>query len=424
MSTLVLLLPPRPRFRAQGTDTSDASQAQAEYDYLLTPDGVLISAQGRCVAAKLPRADTVVAVPPESALSWFHVGLPRAGLARMRSALVGLMEEAVLDDPEHLHFALEAGATGGAKTWVAVMHKAWLADHLAALEAAQVLVDRVAPVSWPQSPPLGHFHEIEFSETGLTGQIGLRWSCADGVAEMRLDGSLARKLFPSANLPAVQWTATPAAAEAAEAWLGSRVTVVSPAARSLAALNSPWNLRQFDLAARARGTRALRQLYRAYMGRTWRPVRIGLVGLIVVQLLGINLWAWHQRSSLDARRAALEQVLRSTHPQVRSILDPEMQMQRETALLRAAAGRPGDDDLESLLGAAASAWPADRGPLDSLRFEPGRLTLSSSGWRDDQIDAFRNALRSEGWQLDVNEGRFTVSRTRSNHGAPPSVGRS
>jgi len=419
-----LLFPPRTRFRAQGADASSASPTHAEYDYLLTPDGVSITDQGRCVAAKLPRADTVLAVTPDSALSWFHVNLPKAGRARMRAALAGLMEETLLDDPEQLHFAIESGATGGGKSWVAVLHKAWLVDHLAALEAAHVFVDRVAPASWPQSPSLGHFYGFELSETGLTGQIGLRWSSSDGVADLRLDGSLVRKLFPPAAMPVAEWTATPAAAEAAEAWLGSHVTVVSPALHYLKAVNSPWNLRQFDLAPRARGARALRQLYRGAMHRAWRPVRMGLVGLLVVQLLGINLWAWHQRAGLDARRTTIEQVLRSTHPQVRAVLDPEVQMQRETALLRAAAGRPGDDDLESLLGAAASAWPADRGPIDGLRFEPGRLTLSSTGWRNDQIEAFRGALHSGGWQLEVNEGRFVVSRSSSTQVTSASGGRS
>jgi general secretion pathway protein L len=423
MSTLVLSLPPRPRLGAQGPDTSGAPPPQCEYEYLLTPDGATVTDQGRCVADRLPRADVVVALPAESDLSWHQVTLPKAGRARMRAALAGLMEESLLDDTEHLHFAIgpEAG-DGGAKSWVAIIHKPWLLSHLATLEAADVFVDRVAPLSWPQPASHGHFHELALADQGLPGQIGLRWSGANGVVELRVDGSLARRLFPAGN--DAQWTATPAAAEAAQAWIGSGLSVVTPAQRWLAALNCPWNLRQFDLAARARGTRALRQLYRGFMHRDWRPVRIGLAGLIVVQFAGLNLWAWHQRSGMADRRQAIEQVLRSAHPQVRSILDPALQMQRETDLLRAAAGRPGMDDLESLLSAAAAAWPADRGPLDGLRFEPGRLTLSSSGWRNDQIEAFRTALRVDGWQLEVNEGRFVLSRARSINASPVDGGRS
>lgn len=423
MSTLVLSLPPRPRLGAQGADTSSASLAQSEYEYLLTPDGTSVTDQGRCVAAKLPRADTVVALPAESDLSWHQVNLPKSSRARMRTALAGLMEESLLDDTEHLHFAIGPDATdSSAKSWIAICHKAWLQGHLTALEAAHVFVDRVAPISWPQTPSHGHFHELALFDHGLPGQIGLRWSGSNGVVDLRVDGSLARRLFPADA--DTQWTATPAAAEAAQAWIGSGVSVVTPTQRCLAALSSPWNLRQFDLAARARGARALRQLYRGFMHRSWRPVRIGLAGLILVQLAGINLWAWHQHRGMADRRHAIEQVLRSTHPQVRSILDPAIQMQRETDLLRAAAGRPGTDDLESLLSAAAGAWPVERGPIDSLRFEPGRLTLSSNGWRNDQIEAFRTALRVEGWQLEVNEGRFIVSRVRSINATPAAGGRS
>ena len=423
MNTLVLLLPARSRFRAQGGEPSAAASAQTEYEYLLTADGVSCIAQGRCSAARLPRAETVVAVPAESDLSWRRVTLPKTGRARMRDALAGLLEEVLLDDPDQLHFALEAGASGGKECWVAVTHKAWLVEHLGALEGAQVFVDRVAPLSWPRSPATGHFHEIEPSEDSTISPTGLRWSCADGVVELRLDGSLARTLFPLADLPSAQWSATPASAEAAQAWLGTSVSVVSPASHNLGALAGTWNLRQFELAPRARGGRALRQLYRGFTHRTWRPVRWGLAGLIVVQLLGLNLWAWHQRSSIEARRAALEQTLRSAHPHVRSVLDAGVQMQRETALLRAAAGRPGDDDIETLLSAAANAWPDGMGPLDSLRFEPGRLSLSSIGWNNEQIEAFRHALQGEGWQLDVNEGRFIVSRARVN-GAPAGTGKS
>jgi len=85
-------------------------------------------------------------------------------------------------------------------------------------------------------------------------------------------------------------------------------------------------------------------------------------------------------------------------------------MQREIDGLRALAGRSGDKDFETLLAAAATAWPQDRGPLDSLSFEAGRLQLSSAGWSEAQIQQFRSQLRSEGWQLESGEGQLTLSR--------------
>ena len=139
-----------------------------------------------------------------------------------------------------------------------------------------------------------------------------------------------------------------------------------------------------------------------------------MAGLVGVQLLGLNLHAWQQSQQLKERREAINTTLSSTYPQVRAILDAPVQMRRETELLRANAGRAGDQDLETLLAAAATAWPAERGPVDALSFENGRLLLSANGWSEAQIQQFRSQLRSEGWQLDSSEGRMTLSRaTRS-----------
>lgn len=400
MSTLLLFLPPRPRLHAPGAATPAA--AEGEYDYVFTPDGREIGTEGRAAASALPVADNIIAIAAESDLGWRRVELPRAG-RQMRAALAGKLEEALLDEPEALHFALEPDAAGGESAWVAVTSRPWLAGQLAELEAAQVFIERVAPPSWPEAQARGHF--FEDGEATL-----LRWSHADGVATLPLDGSLARQLFPPALVQAAQWTATPAAAAAAERWLGSPVGVQTPAQRALAVIDGAWNLRQFDLAPRARGARALRLAGRALMRKPWRPVRWALAGLLAVHLLGLNLWAWQQHRELAARRAAVTATLTEAFPEVRAVLDAPVQMQKQLDLLRARSGSVGDQDLEALLGAAALAWPADRPPADALAFEPGRLSIPAQGWAQPQIDNFRAQLRSEGWQLDAGEGRLTLSR--------------
>ena len=80
-------------------------------------------------------------------------------------------------------------------------------------------------------------------------------------------------------------------------------------------------------------------------------------------------------------------------------------MRRGTELLRAAAGRPGDSDLEVLPGAAAAAWPDGQGPVQTLRFETGRLTLAAPGWGESQIAQFRERLRPSGYAVELAEGR-------------------
>ncbi|MET0517686.1 MAG: type II secretion system protein GspL [Burkholderiaceae bacterium] len=407
MSTLLLFLPPRQRLRTQGRPASAVENPgrERDYDYLLTHDGVSIAEQGRRPAARLPRASEVVAIAPEADLAWRRITLPRAG-RQMRSALAGLLEETLLEEPERLHFALEPGAQDGHEAWVAVSSLAALAEHLEPLEAQHVAIDRVVPLSWPGAAALGHFYETGLEQSPL----GLRWSHPQaGVGNVLLGGSLARQLLEADREQGARWTATPAAAAQAEHWLGGSVELQTEAQRALAAAAGPWNLRQFELAPRTRGIRALRQLWQTWLQPQWRPVRWGVAGLLLVQLLGLNVQAWQQGRALKAQQAALGSTLSASFPEVRPIVDAPVQMRRAADGLRAAAGRPGAQDFETLLAAAATAWPAERGPADTIAFEPGRLQLSALGWSEAQIAQFRTRLRSEGWALDLVDGRLSIS---------------
>lgn len=412
MSTLVVQIPPRPRLRARDRETvvTEPPSVTTEFGYALSQDGVTVVDQGQATAAALPRAGTVIAVMADADVSWHRITLPKAPAARLKAALVGLLEDVLLEEATDVHVAVAPGATAGQPTWVAATYRSWLVSHLAVLNRARVYVDRVVPMSWPDDPPQGHFSMVPGGTNGQLSSLMLTWAHEDGVTTIGLQGGLARQLLPDPLPPAARLTATPSAAGEAGAWLGAPVAVLSAAQRALQASRSTWNLRQFDLAARHKGTRALRDAWRKFVSPAWRPVRYGLVGLLAVQLIGLNLWAWQQSRAVDSRRAAMISLLRSTYPQVQAVLDAPVQMQRETDLLRAAAGRAGDADLEPLLRAAASAWPENRPAVESLRYEPGRLTLSANGWASQEIEAFRARLQPSGWSVEHAEGRLTLSR--------------
>jgi general secretion pathway protein L len=407
MSILVVLIPPRPRLGPASADA--AASSTVEFGYVLSPDGLSVGSQGRCAASLLPKADSVVAVLADCDVGWHRITLPKAPRAKMRAALVGLLEEALLDEPELTHLALAPGASPGQAAWVAAVHKPWLASHLAVLEKANRSVERVVPAAWPDEVPIGHFMEAPGAD-GSTEQMTLVWSDANGVACLGLQGTLARTLLPTQPADNARWTATPAVAAQAERWLGVPVIVLSAEHRALQATRTLWNLRQFDLAPRHRGARALRDAWLRWLSPAWRPVRWGVAGLVALNLLGLNLWAWHQRDAITRKQQAMVELLRSTYPNVRAVIDAPAQMQRETESLRAAAGKPGENDLEVLLQAAASAWPPDRPPVEMLRFEPGRLTLAATGWTPDQVQQFRSQLRPAGWQVEYEAGRLTLSR--------------
>lgn len=416
MSTLVIQLPTRRRLSARSPDATEAdgSGLAAEYAYVTTPDGLMLQLQGQCPAALLPKAATVIAVLGDADVSWHRITLPKAPAARMRAALVGVLEDALLEDADSVHLAVAPQASAGQPTWIAAVDRRWLRNQLAALEKADVFVDRVVPVAWPDDPPIGYFAETDPDDDGRSMHgIALNWAHPDGVASIRLQGGLARALVPNPAPAGTRWSATPGAASAAEQWLGTPVPVMPPGERLLQAARNLWNLRQFDLAQRTRGARALRDSLRKMMSPAWRPVRVGVITLAAAHILGLNMWAWHQRSAIDAKRLEMRQVAKQAFPRVSELdieRDPVAVVQRETQTLRTQAGRPGDADFETLLQAAASAWPGDRPAVDNLRFEPGRLSFGANGWTDAQIAQFRSLLRPSGWQVDAAEGRLTLSR--------------
>ena len=419
MSTLVVQIPQRRHLHASGpvAGPAEPSGPGTEYQHVTSPDGMVLDAQGQCAAALLPKATTIVAVLADADVSWHRITLPKAPPARLRAALGGLLEEALLEDPDDVHLALAPAAIAGQPTWVAAVSRRWLRGELAALEKADVFVDRVVPMSWPDDPPIGHFAETHAGAAAGAGGpalgIALNWAHAGGVASVRLQGGLARTLIPAPAPAETRWSATPGAVAAAEQWLGAPVRVMPPAQRLLQSARSLWNLRQFELARRTRGGRALRDSARKLFSPEWRAVRYGVLALAAAQIIGLNLWAWHQRDAISARQAAMQSLVRASYPNVSALdvqRDAQAVLQRESQALRTLAGKPGDTDLEPMLQAAAAAWPADRSAVDSLRFEPGRLTLSAAGWTPPQVEQFRSLLRPGGWQVEAGEGRLTLSR--------------
>lgn len=400
MSTLVILLPERPRLAGGGL-----APASPLLDWqLLANDGSLM-AEGQDLATALPKSEQLVLLLPEHGVSWHKLELPRGSAKRWRQALVGMLEEQLLEDPEQLQLAIEDQAVGGEACWVAATPKAPLLDAIARIEGAQRLVDRILPRSWPTPSPQGHFF---LDEAG----VQLRWASNEGVTTLPLRGGFARARFSASQVQGSEWTASAAALEAAEHWLGTRVAVSGHAEPAHRALASPWNLRQFELAPRLHGVRWLRQLGHQLMHRQWQAARQGLLLLGLLAVVGLNALAWQQRSQLAERQQQLETTLKTAFPRIGYVLEPGLQMQRELNQLRAQAGELGDQDLEALVAALSMAWPESRGPVEALSFEPGQLSLPRSGWSDEQIEQLRRQLASELWQLDQDQGRLIVRRSK------------
>jgi general secretion pathway protein L len=411
MSMLVIQLPPR----ARGGEAPP--EPAAVLGHVLSSDGLGINAQGRSAPAQWPKADSVVAVLPPTEVGWHRITVPKAPAGRLRAALAGLLEEHLLDDDDGVHLALAPGAKAGDEAWVAAVDRAWLASWIAAIEAGGATIDRVVPAlspaaGDPAAPGHAHVFGASGDDAGDSAPPWLAVADGAGVTALRLGGSLARTRLAGWSEQGLRWTAEPSAVGAAERWLGAPVQVQTEAELALAAARTPWNLRQFELAPRHRGLRALRELAKQWRGPAWRPARWGLAALVVVQLLGLNLWAWQQQRLVAQGKDKMNALLRSTHPNVRAVLDAPVQMQRETELLRQAAGQVGPADFEPLLALAARGWPDGQGPVQNVRYEPGRLTLAAPGWTPEQVQAFRGQVEPAGGRVEVADGRVILSIAR------------
>lgn len=363
MSTLLILLPP-------------SASAGQDYEHWFSADAQS-PAHGHGAFAPLsalPQADRVILLLRDDLVSWLPVRLPtEVKGARLRPALVGVLEEQLLEDADRLHLAVlprSADAAPDAPQWVAVVSREYLRLHLAAFEAAGVLVESLRPLSWPQLTPGGHVLQ------GTDGRPWLRAWHAQGVATLPLDSTALKPWLGESWLEQARLTASPSVSPEAEQWLGRPVKVLSDTERAWSARRAPVNLLQFDFTPRQRGWQRLYRLWQTLRTPAWRPFRWGVVGLVLVQVVGLNAMAWQQRNAIETRKTEQEQLLRQSFPQVRVVRDAPAQMLRETELLRGNAGQPGPGDLEDLLSAVARAWPPGPAALPGLRFEPNQLLLT------------------------------------------------
>ena len=359
MSTLIVYLPP------------DAGAV--DLPYVLTADGHSAVRHASASPALLPLpgrpGGEVVAVVPARALSWQRVELPRGIRAgsppqRVRAVLDGLLEDRLLDDPAKLHFALAPDAAPGTPAWVAVCDRLWLRNALQRLEAAGRRVTRIVPEFAPDDAalPQPQLHAVGTPEDAQLVVVGERPGTAVSVLPLSA-GALGLALSgrpAGADTPPPVFLAEPAVAALAEQLAGRPLPLQTPADRWLVAARGRWDLAQFDLASSGR-RRAVKRAGSLMAGLLrapqWRAARWGLGVLLVAQLVGLNAWAWKERSALDARQSALHAVLTQTFPSVRVVVDAPVQMERELALLRQATGVGAGAGLEGLLSAVGSALP-------------------------------------------------------------------
>ena len=385
MSSLVVLLPLQP------------ATASTEFDYVLSPDGAAVGSHASASAALLPLAAgagaEVVAIAPASAISWHQVNLPKgtsAGSPRLRAVLEGLLEDRLLDDLETLHFSVQPQVRAGLPVWVAVCDRAWLRSAVQVLEAAQRPATRIVPEFAPDGAPA--LYALGEPEHALLVAAG-----DDGVMALPL---VAASLALLPTLPEeAQCVAEPAVAALAEQVLQQKVTLQQTQQRWLQAAQSAWDLAQFDFASSGRA-RTFKKIAGGWAqllsAPQWRPARWAAALLVAINLVGLNAWAWKERSTLQAQRESIRRMLTQTFPQVKVVVDAPVQMEKEVAALRQATGGTSGRDLEAMLAALSTAAGPQR-PVTGLEFSGAELRAKGLAYSPDEARAVATSLKSQGY---------------------------
>ncbi len=400
MRTLIIQLPPGP---PSPTLAYPHARVEAQAD---TRPPVLQWA----TAALLPTADRqteTVALVPAAALSWHRVELP-TGLhkqtQRLQAALHGLLEDRLLDDPEHMHLALQTDWAKHPRPWVAVCDRAWLSAHLNALEQAGLPVHRIVPELAPgaASSP-AHITALGDADTGWLwvshperGVWGQPWTA------LRQAGLSAHEQLglTEPELATASLLAEPGVVAMATELLGSGVRLMPPAQHWLSALAGDWDLAQFELRANAR-SRQLKNWQRSashlWHSPAWRPARWGLWLLLAAQLVGINAWAWKTRADWQAQQNSWAQVLRETFPQTSLVVDAPLQMAQQVERLRQGSGQLGAGDLETMLAALGQALPSGLTAPRQWAYQTGQMRLQDFQPNTAQQQALQQSLSALGY---------------------------
>lgn len=385
--------------------------ARAGLDFVLSQDGASVSRQGNASPALLPAATELIAAVPPQALSWHAVRLPeglklhaRSDANKLRTALIGLMEEQLLADPDTLHLAVFDHPTPQ-HLWVAVCDAQALRAALQVLEDAGRVVHRVVPAYSPASGP------EDTSTLHVSGEGGSQLVLRHPGGVLCLQGSdeawrLVLNLPIVGDASTLQITAEPAAVRQAEHKLGRAVTLLTPAQHVLSLMASPFNLAQHAF-AQSRRLRWQKQLLQSLMAmwqaRAWRPARVGLVLLLLVNLVGVKLLAWHEQSLLQAQRAQAAQLLQTTFPEVKLVVDAPLQMARSLAQLQQGSAI----DLSLALQTVAQTWP--NANITGLVFSATDVRLQGLALDAAQSSQLQAAFKAAGLVAQAAGGDWVLS---------------
>jgi general secretion pathway protein L len=149
---------------------------------------------------------------------------------------------------------------------------------------------------------------------------------------------------------------------------GQTITAIVP--ESAASQAAGWNLAQFEFRPQPLWTTQAQVIaVKVWRAPEWRLARMAVLVLVLVHIIGLNVWAWRDRASLQAEQGQIASMLTQTFPETQVVVDASAQMEKALIKLRTASGALAEQGLEAQLARKATVGK----PLSAVDFANNEL---------------------------------------------------
>ncbi len=374
--------------------------------WALCDDSGAVLQSGVDPVTSLPRGyECVGIIAPERVLC-VAAKLPPGPRRRWQASLPFLAEEFTLSDPEDNH-VVPGPILADGRLMLVVVDKQWIERISNACRVSNVSLRRMIPEMFLPAISRGNWVLVWDGHCGFLRSGPARGMAIDhgdsntvpvalqlflnaeqgslpAAIEIRFPHHLPKeqRLLPRWNVPQVKFTS-------GGDWDWQRAAIPGDA------LNLMWG----DFAPRAK----LREWWPKI-----RPAAVIMLLAFGIEATGTNIeWA---RLSYE-KQALAQDMARSFHTAFgdsSTLVNAPLQMQRNLAELRHAAGLQDDGDFLSLLDAAAAEFaPLPAGSVSALHFEAGRLDVDIKLARVEDLRGLRQRLLGKGLGVQMSDPRDT-----------------
>lgn len=365
--------------------------------------------EGLSPLAEMPKTRDCIGILAADRVLIFTAPQPPGNKRRWQAALPFIAEEYALADPEDIH-AVPAPAADVDKISVSVMTKSWLKQIVTATTAAglplrRLLSESLIPALQPDSWTMvwnGQNGFLRISDTtGLALDCGTRQTppllllqClsdknmhAPRQIELRLTQPVPDAAMPSWSLP------VPLVPGAAWDWRRAPIRDEIP------------NLLWGNFAPPVRLFDGLHRL---------RPALLIFLAAFAIEVIGTHIeWIMlaHEKNSLTQN---VERIFYSTFGDDSTLVDAPLQMQRNLASMRHAAGISDDSDFLPLLDSIMSSLGTlNNGAVRGLNYESGKLELDIKLANAAAFESLKQRLKRNGLHVQTSDMHDSGDGTQS-----------